>query len=92
MNRLLVLAFLAAIGAQAQDLAITNAHIVVGNGMVINQGSVIVRAGRIASVAQGSGDTKGLRAIDAEGMTLMPGFIDAHRHIINGNPQQWLKD
>jgi imidazolonepropionase-like amidohydrolase len=22
----------------------------------------------------------------------MPGFIDAHRHIINGNDQQWFKD
>jgi len=25
-------------------------------------------------------------------MTVMPGFIDAHRHIINGNDQQWFKD
>jgi len=22
----------------------------------------------------------------------MPGFIDAHRHIINGNGQQWFED
>ncbi len=22
----------------------------------------------------------------------MPGFIDAHRHLIQGNPAQWLKE
>jgi imidazolonepropionase-like amidohydrolase len=25
-------------------------------------------------------------------MTVMPGFIDAHRHIINGNAEKWLKE
>jgi imidazolonepropionase-like amidohydrolase len=25
-------------------------------------------------------------------MTVMPGFIDGHRHIISGNADQWLKD
>ncbi|HEY7445362.1 MAG TPA: amidohydrolase family protein, partial [Vicinamibacterales bacterium] len=24
------------------------------------------------------------------GMTVMPGFIDGHRHIMRGNPEQWL--
>jgi imidazolonepropionase-like amidohydrolase len=38
-----------------------------------------------------------VRAIDAKGMTLMPGFIDAHRHIVGGSfppgdPAAWLKD
>lgn len=98
MNRLLTLALAASAGifisppVHAQDLAITNARIIVGNGTVINEGSVIVRAGRIASVGQSSAQTDGLRVIDAKGMTVMPGFIDAHRHIISGNPQKWLTD
>jgi imidazolonepropionase-like amidohydrolase len=91
MNKLLLSALLAYC-VQAQDVAITNAHIVVGNGAVINEGSIVVRAGRIVSVGPGQNHTEGLRTIDAKGMTIMPGFIDAHRHIINGNPQQWLKD
>jgi imidazolonepropionase-like amidohydrolase len=90
-SKLLVFTLLACC-VQAQDLAITNAHIVVGNGTLINEGSIVVRAGRIVSVAPGHDHTEGLRTIDAKGMTVMPGFIDAHRHIINGNPQQWLKD
>jgi imidazolonepropionase-like amidohydrolase len=76
----------------AQDLAITNARIVVGNGNVINQGSVVIRGGRIASVSPGAANSQGVQTIDAKGMTVMPGFIDAHRHIINGNEEQWFKD
>jgi imidazolonepropionase-like amidohydrolase len=76
----------------AQDLAITNARIVAGNGAVINSGSVVVRAGKIVSVAQGPAKAQGARVIDAKGMTVMPGFIDAHRHIINGNAEKWLKE
>jgi len=76
----------------AQDLAITNAQIITGNGTVINSGSVVVRAGKIVSVGQGSANAQGARTIDAKGMTVMPGFIDAHRHIINGNPEKWLKE
>ena len=76
----------------AQDLAITNARVVAGNGTVINSGSVVVRAGKIVSVAPGPANAQGARTIDAQGMTVMPGFIDAHRHIINGNPEKWLKE
>ena len=75
----------------AQDLVITNALIIAGNGTVINPGSVVVRSGRIASVSQGAANVTGMRSIDAKGMTVMPGFIDAHRHIISGNEEQWFK-
>jgi imidazolonepropionase-like amidohydrolase len=78
--------------AAAQDIAITNARIVVGNGTVINPGAVIVRAGKIVSVSQGAAGTQGLKTIDAKGMTAMPGFIDAHRHINTGpNEKQQMQ-
>ena len=35
----------------AQDLLITNVRIIVGNGNVINQGSIVIRGGRLASVS-----------------------------------------
>ena len=76
----------------AQDLVITNAHIIVGNGNVIDRGSIVVRNGRLASVSAGAANASGMQAIDAHGMTAMPGFIDAHRHIMQGNSDQWLKD
>jgi enamidase len=95
MRRLLACACFALLCAQhlaAQDLVITNAHIIDGNGGVIPRGTVVVRNGRIASVAAGTTAAPGLKVIDAKGMTVMPGLIDAHRHIIQGNPDQWLKD
>lgn len=99
MSRLFTLPFLvclinlsAVADLAAQDLIIANVRIIVGNGEVIEQGSIVIRNGRIASVAGGAANTPGARTIDARGMTAMPGFIDAHRHIIGGNPNQWFKE
>jgi len=56
------------------DLAIVNARIEIGNGKVIEKGTVIIRGGKIVSVGPDSpGD---LTTIDASGKVLYPGFID----------------
>jgi len=68
----------------AQDLTITNARIVVSNGSVIDRGSIVVRSGKIVSAAAGAPAAPAGVTIDAKGMTAMPGFIDAHRHINTG--------
>jgi imidazolonepropionase-like amidohydrolase len=68
-------------------VTITNAHIVVANGTVIDRGSIVVRAGKIVSVSAGAppaAGSPGAKIIDAKGMSAMPGFIDAHRHINTG--------
>ncbi|MET0213779.1 MAG: amidohydrolase family protein, partial [Vicinamibacterales bacterium] len=67
-----------------QELAITNVRIIVGNGTVIDQGSIVIRQGRIVSVSAGSANVPGLQTIDARGATALPGFIDAHRHVNTG--------
>jgi len=67
--------------SQAQELTITNARIIVGNGNVIENGSLVVKGGRIASIAAGKPTQATGRVVDARGGSLMPGFIDAHRHI-----------
>ena len=77
--------------ASAQSLVVTNARIIVGNGQVIERGSIVVTNGRIVSVASGAASVQGSTAMDARGMTVMPGFIDAHRHIIPGDSDAWLK-
>lgn len=79
--------------AGAQNLTITNARILDGTGRVIERGTVTVRDGKIAAVE--SGATRALvgsRVIDAGGKTVMPGFIDAHRHIVRGDGAKWLTD
>lgn len=78
--------------AAAQDLVISNARILDGNGNVIPNGSVVIRAGRIESVAAGAAAASGLQNIDAGGRTVMPGFVEGHRHVIAGDPGSWLTD
>ncbi len=73
-----------ALVAQAQDVAITNARVIVGNGTVINSGTIVVRGGKIVSVGAGQASVQGLKVIDAKGMSAMPGYIDAHRHVNTG--------
>ena len=68
----------------AQDVTITNARIVVANGTVIERGSIVVRGGKIVAAASGAPSASSGKIIDAKGMTAMPGFIDAHRHINTG--------
>jgi imidazolonepropionase-like amidohydrolase len=80
---------LGSLGAlSAQDLTIINARIVdanrVANGGVIERGSIVMRAGKIVSVQAGAPSGAAGKTIDAKGMTAMPGFIDAHRHINTG--------
>ena len=78
--------------ARAQDLVIANARIIVANGTVIENGSIVVRGGRIASVSAGAPSASSGQAIDGRGLTAMPGFIDAHRHVNTGpNEKQQMQ-
>jgi imidazolonepropionase-like amidohydrolase len=82
--------FVAASGANAQNLTITNARILDGTGRVIERGAIVVQNGKITSVSATAPAAGGGRTINAAGKTVMPGFIDAHRHIVTGDPGQWL--
>lgn len=74
-----------------EGFVINNAKILDGMGGVIENGSIVVQGDRIVSVNNSDSEIAGALTIDAEGRTLMPGFIDAHRHIITGDdPAAWL--
>jgi imidazolonepropionase-like amidohydrolase/ABC-type multidrug transport system permease subunit len=63
---------------------IQNARIYVGNGKVIESGSVLIRGGKIAEIYEGSApEPKTLKAdvIEAAGKTVLPGLIDVHVHL-----------
>src|SRR5262245_61536797 len=75
-----------------QDLVINNVRIIVGTGLVIEQGTIVIRGGRIASAAAGNTAAPGVKAIDGRGLTAVAGYIDAHRHIAQGrDADAWLK-
>jgi imidazolonepropionase-like amidohydrolase len=80
----------------AQDLAINNVRIIVGTGQVIEQGTIVIRGGRIVSASAGNTAAPGVRALDGRGLTAVAGYIDAHRHIVQGGrggggAEAWLK-
>jgi imidazolonepropionase-like amidohydrolase len=85
-----------ALPVSAQDLVISNARILDGTGNAIERGSVVVRGGRIAAVGvNASGAPANAVRIDAGGRTVMPGFIDAHRHVVQGQgpaAARWLAE
>lgn len=71
--------------AGAQDLVIKDARIIEAPGMVIENGYLVVQAGRIAKVEAGKAPVaRGTKVLDARGMTLIAGYIDGHRHLIQG--------
>jgi imidazolonepropionase-like amidohydrolase len=90
---LITCTLLAALPLAAQDLVINNVRIIVGNGQVVEQGTILIRGGRIVSAAAGGAAAPGVRAIDGRGLTAVAGYIDAHRHIAPGrDADAWLKN
>lgn len=79
-------------GPAAQELLIGNARVIVGNGDVLDRADILILGGRIIEVTgEAMADREGLTVIDAEGLTALPGFIDAHRDVIRGDPDVWLQ-
>jgi imidazolonepropionase-like amidohydrolase len=59
---------------QKETIALTNATIHVGNGQVINNGTVIFRDGKITEVSANA-STVGAKVIDCKGKHIYPGLI-----------------
>jgi len=60
--------------AQKETIALTNATIHVGNGQVINNGTVVFKNGKITEVGTGA-STAGAKVVDCSGKHIYPGLI-----------------
>ncbi|GGC57237.1 amidohydrolase [Pedobacter quisquiliarum] len=60
---------------QSQAIAITGATIHIGNGTVIENGTLVFDKGKIVSVSAGGGAQSGATEIKANGKHIYPGFI-----------------
>ena len=65
------------------DLLLAGGQIIDGTGNPWFRGDVGVRDGRIAAIGELS-EARADRIIDAEGLTIVPGFIDLHSHAGDG--------
>jgi imidazolonepropionase-like amidohydrolase len=91
--------FALASSAGAQNLVISDARIIVGPGRTIERGAVVIQDGRITSVTEGAAPAavpSGATMIAGAGLTVMAGYIDDHRHLIQARGAeavaQWMKE
>jgi imidazolonepropionase-like amidohydrolase len=62
--------------ASAQDIAITNARLVIGDGSApVDGGTVVVRGGRVVAAGAGVAVPAGVPSVDAGGKYVTPGIV-----------------
>lgn len=79
---LLIVAALAtaALAQQRGEVLIKNATIMTASHGTIENGSILIRDGKIVAVGKDVTAGAGAKVIDATGMYVTPGFVDAHSH------------
>lgn len=66
----------------ADPVALVNANVLnVRTGQVVANATVVLRGGRIESIAPGGAAPAGITTIDVKGKYVAPGLIDAHTHL-----------
>ena len=70
------------------ETVLANGTVFVGNGQILEGGTVLVKGERIGRVSKGRvAIPKGARKIDLDGRFLLPGLIDCHVHLcLDGSP------
>jgi len=63
-------------------LILKNGDVIVGNGSVLEQHDVRIDGDRIVEIGRHIHATSGDQVVDVSGKTVMPGFIDAHVHLL----------
>src|SRR5690606_2758858 len=73
--------------ASARPIAFTNARILTVSGKVIENGTLVIKSGKIEAVGSDVVVPAGAKVIDASGKTIMPGLVNAWSHAGLDEPQ-----
>ncbi|GAA2285398.1 amidohydrolase [Nonomuraea roseoviolacea subsp. roseoviolacea] len=63
------------------NVAITNGYVVPMSGPPVEGGTVVIESGRIMAVGRGIAVPEGMPVVDAGGLWVLPGFVEAHTHL-----------
>ena len=73
-----------------ESVLISNARLVIGDGSVIENGSLLFEDGAISAVGDGAINAPdGARVIDGSGRTVIPALIDGHTHLGYQSSHDW---
>lgn len=81
LSLLTCLLALASPAADAETIAFTGATILTGTGETIDNGTIVVKEGKIVTVRRGAKVPRGATAIDLSGKVVIPGLVDTHSHL-----------
>ena len=70
-----------------EPFTISDVRVFTGSGRVLESAHVRVEDGRIAAVGEATVRRPGDVLVDGQGMTLLPGLVDAHVHLVPGCTQ-----
>ena len=75
---------------QAVGTVFENARVIVGDGTVLEQASLVVRGGVIESVGPSEVSSVGVddERVDLSGLTIMPAIVNAHVHLPSTRPER----
>jgi len=65
----------------SQDVLVKNGTLITITDGVKENTDILIRNGKISQIAKGIKAAAGMEVIDADGMYVMPGIIDAHSHL-----------
>ena len=65
----------------SRPIAVVGASVLTGTGALIENGTVLVRDGKVEAVGAGLAVPAGYDTVDAHGKWVTPGLIDAHSHL-----------
>ncbi len=69
------------IGQEMGDVLIKNGTLITITDGIKENTDILIKNGKIQSIGEGLTASEGTRVLEAEGMYVMPGIVDAHSHI-----------
>ncbi len=76
-----IIGILSVLNSNGQDILVKNGTLITITDGVKENTDILIRNGKISQISKGIKAGAGIEVVDADGMFVMPGIIDAHSHL-----------